>query len=242
MVSLPAKIEESNPGLARMTISEPMPSPQLGPPEHTSDRFVPADMPIAEETSRRQEKPPMIQLPITSPASIMAGMRHATDPPHKAGAPSNSAANGPPSAPLPKPTTPAPAATPWTGMPVLVVDDDSLTRMLMKRMLSRLGCRVSTAENGEIALELITGGVARPTPLSEDVPPTPLRTSPPPPSEDGAPPLSMPQESDEQRFAIVFLDNQMPVCSGLEAVAKLRQAGRTDFVVGVTGAFIDLIL
>jgi CheY-like chemotaxis protein len=84
------------------------------------------------------------------------------------------------------------------GLPVLVVDDDSLTRTLMTRMLSRLGCKVSTAENGEVALEMILKGYGG-------------------------------------RFAVVFLDNQMPVMSGLSMVAKLREARRNDFVVGVTG-------
>ncbi|KAI0246901.1 hypothetical protein BJV78DRAFT_91293 [Lactifluus subvellereus] len=85
-----------------------------------------------------------------------------------------------------------------SGLPVLVVDDDSLTRTLMNRMLSRLGCKVFTAENGEVALEMILGGYGG-------------------------------------RFAVVFLDNQMPVMSGLSMVAKLREARRSDFVVGVTG-------
>jgi osomolarity two-component system, sensor histidine kinase SLN1 len=84
------------------------------------------------------------------------------------------------------------------GLPVLVVDDDALTRTLMTRMLSRLGCKVTTAENGEIALEMVLSGPGG-------------------------------------RFAIVFLDNQMPVMSGLSMVTKLREAGRSDFVVGVTG-------
>jgi osomolarity two-component system, sensor histidine kinase SLN1 len=84
------------------------------------------------------------------------------------------------------------------GLPVLVVDDDALTRTLMTRMLSRLGCKVSTAENGEVALEMVLSGGGG-------------------------------------RFAIVFLDNQMPVMSGLSMVTKLREAGRSDFVVGVTG-------
>ena len=45
----------------------------------------------------------------------------------------------------------------------------------------------------------------------------------------------------EYKYAVVFLDNQMPVMSGLEAVAKLREMGRKDLVVGVTGmpVFID---
>ncbi|KAI0352098.1 hypothetical protein OH77DRAFT_816660 [Trametes cingulata] len=108
---------------------------------------------------------------------------------------------------------------------VLVVDDDPLTRKLMSRMLTRLGCKVTTAENGEIALELIlTGHAQRATPSSEDTGSGGL-------SLDGLPPGS----TEEYRYAVVFLDNQMPVLSGLEAVSKLRQMGRKDFVVGVTG-------
>lgn len=36
-------------------------------------------------------------------------------------------------------------------------------------------------------------------------------------------------------FDLVCLDNSMPVMTGLEAVRKLRDAGRLDFVVGCTG-------
>lgn len=91
-----------------------------------------------------------------------------------------------------------PPATVQPGLRVLVVDDDALTRTMMNRLLTRLGCMVTTAENGEIALEMVLSGHGGP-------------------------------------FAVVFLDNQMPVMSGLTMVAKLRKAGRTDFVVGVTG-------
>ncbi|OCH85880.1 hypothetical protein OBBRIDRAFT_762246 [Obba rivulosa] len=105
---------------------------------------------------------------------------------------------------------------------VLVVDDDPLTRKLMSRMLTRLGCRVMTAENGEIALDLILGTGQRATPSSEDTGSGGL-------SFDGS------ASGDEYRFAVIFLDNQMPVLSGLDVVLKLRDMGRHDFVVGVTG-------
>jgi osomolarity two-component system sensor histidine kinase SLN1 len=104
----------------------------------------------------------------------------------------------------PRPAPIIPTASQEKAMHVLVVDDDPLTRMLMKRMLTRLGCRVTVAENGEHALEHLLG-----KPGLE------------PPAVD--------------KFAVVFLDNQMPVMSGLEAVSALREAGRSDFVVGVTG-------
>ncbi|KAH9893343.1 hypothetical protein C8Q73DRAFT_746102 [Cubamyces lactineus] len=114
---------------------------------------------------------------------------------------------------------------------VLVVDDDPLTRKLMSRMLTRLGCKVTTAENGEVALELILNVHAQhQTPSSEDTGSGGL-------SLEGVASASGSGGSggEEYRYAVVFLDNQMPVLSGLDAVAKLRQMGRKDFVVGVTG-------
>lgn len=94
-------------------------------------------------------------------------------------------------------------------MIVLVVDDDRLTRTIMSRTLARLGCQVSTAENGEVALEMITGRAMR--------------------RVQGGP------DTTTRRYDVVFLDNQMPIMSGLEVVVKLREMGRRDFVVGVTG-------
>lgn len=106
-------------------------------------------------------------------------------------------------------------------MIVLVVDDDRLTRTIMSRTLSRLGCHVSTAENGEIALEMIVGRTFRRRQgLCED-----------PPSGS----LFEDDTSTPSRYDVVFLDNQMPIMSGLEVVGKLREMGRHDFVVGVTG-------
>ena len=112
---------------------------------------------------------------------------------------------------------------------ILVVDDDSLTRTLMKRILTRLGCVVSSAENGAVALEMILGkqvaaGLTTPSSVAED----------------NRPILEQPQDSqisNEIKYAVVFLDNQMPVMSGLKVVEKLRALGRMDFVVGVTGLF-----
>lgn len=106
-----------------------------------------------------------------------------------------------------------------------MVDDDLLTRKLMSRMLTRIGCKVATAENGEIALEMILGPGNHATPSSEDTGSAGL-------SVDG-----MSAAGEEYRYAVIFLDNQMPVLSGLDVVTKLRELGRKDFVVGVTGAF-----
>ncbi|KAF8216672.1 hypothetical protein K438DRAFT_1658130 [Mycena galopus ATCC 62051] len=121
--------------------------------------------------------------------------------------------------------TPSPplGSTPPAGLRVLVVDDDALTRMLMTRMLERIGCRVATAENGEVALQRIVG-MASPAPSVASLGTEPL----------GA--VGAGEEAPtEARFAVIFLDNQMPKLSGVKLVERLRSLGRTDFVVGVTG-------
>ncbi|KAJ7656255.1 hypothetical protein DFH06DRAFT_468406 [Mycena polygramma] len=107
------------------------------------------------------------------------------------------------------------------GMSVLVVDDDHITRKLMQRLLVRLGCVVETAENGQAALVAL-GAVA--TPASDATG-----------CSSQGPILERPDTAGEERFDVIFLDNQMPLLSGLNAVAKLREWGRGDFVVGVTG-------
>ena len=108
-------------------------------------------------------------------------------------------------------------------MNVLVVDDDAWTRLLMTRMLTRLGCKVSTAENGELALEMIVGTAGH-TPSSET-----------PSSSGSILDSAATSPTGGVRYSVIFLDNQMPVLSGLKAVARLREMGRRDFIVGVTG-------
>lgn len=112
---------------------------------------------------------------------------------------------------------------------VLVVDDDRLTRTVMSRMLTRLGCNVSTAENGEIALEMIVSG---PGTLKAEGGPDSMAFDP---SHDNEKDQNGEGTENGYAYDAVFLDNQMPVMSGLEVVSKLREMGRADFVVGITG-------
>ncbi|KAL5476820.1 hypothetical protein ACEPAI_3006 [Sanghuangporus weigelae] len=117
------------------------------------------------------------------------------------------------------------------GVRVLVVDDDMITRSLMSRMLTRLGCLVTTAENGKVALEKILGHPI-PSSVIRGEPGTGMGMS------TGCPPVQdepIPEDKQVYPFDIVFLDNQMPVMSGLDTVSALRALHRTDFVVGVTG-------
>ena len=130
---------------------------------------------------------------------------------------------------------------------VLIVDDDMLTRRLMSRMMQRLGCEVETAENGRIALDLIVRPPPPPTAtdLSAPSPEAASDKIPPAPSSNrnvDTPEVAIVEKAGGaisgmdafHHYDVVFLDNQMPVCSGVEVVTELRSLGRDDLVVGVT--------
>ncbi|QRV85043.1 response regulator receiver [Ceratobasidium sp. AG-Ba] len=137
---------------------------------------------------------------------------------------------------------PFPVSGPGNGSPVkgeslaplkvLVVDDDPLTRRLMTRMLTRLGCTVDNAENGQIALDMLLAPL--PTPRSQRT----QSSAGFPSIEPGTVSPAMAPSLDfgvECKYDIVFLDNHMPICSGVEVARRLRKLERKDFVVGVTG-------
>nr|XP_018263320.1 two-component system sensor protein [Kwoniella dejecticola CBS 10117]OBR85478.1 two-component system sensor protein [Kwoniella dejecticola CBS 10117] len=113
--------------------------------------------------------------------------------------------SAPPVAPAPLQVTiqPPPEPSPELPLCVLVVDDDKLTRMLMSRMLTRLGHQVSTAENGKIAFDMIRD--------------------------------SFEQKPNAPRFDAIFLDNQMPLMTGVEVAREVRDIGCPVFIVGCTG-------
>lgn len=97
-------------------------------------------------------------------------------------------------------TTPSPAPSMHLETPLhaLVVDDDSITRQLMTRLLNRLGVTVTCAENGAVALDLILGA-------GTDPPAMPGK----PPAHCSNPSVSDLATPADQRFDIIFLDNQM---------------------------------
>ncbi|KAL8283844.1 hypothetical protein RQP46_005276 [Phenoliferia psychrophenolica] len=97
---------------------------------------------------------------------------------------------------------------------VLVVDDDTLTRRLMSRMMERLGCLVDSAENGKVALEMLLA--------TTDA------------DKEETPPGVDPRSSAPCSYDVTFLDNQMPILTGPEVVSRLRALARDDLVVAIT--------
>lgn len=204
------------------TGTDPIPSRNSFTPASSPEPTTPSERPLTSsaETSNTTLKPIRLELPRPrdfAVEEVEAGVAHAASAAFALtpGSTSSTAALS---------TSTGSSAQFESGIRVLVVDDDPLTRKLMSRMLTRLGCKVTTAENGEIALDLIFNPAARPTPSSEDTGSSGLV-----PGESSA--------IGDERYGVVFLDNQMPVMSGIEAVTKLRRHGRKDFVVGVTGEF-----
>lgn len=87
---------------------------------------------------------------------------------------------------------PSSPSIPLVALNVLVVDDDALTRTLMKRMLERMGCDVTTAENGDLALRMILSQESDNESISQSY-------------------FNSEEQHSERKFNIVFMDNQMPV-------------------------------
>ncbi|KAJ7491994.1 hypothetical protein FB451DRAFT_1216560 [Mycena latifolia] len=181
-----------------LSVSEPEGEPDEGEPDEGEPDGIEPGVPLAPPLEMRQDTIQTVRPRRTRPTYV----------------------------PLPNPNSfppdsKTPVPSPPLGLRVLVVDDDAMTRMLMTRMLERMGCRVTTAENGEVALQRIVGMHS------------PVLSS-------GSAPAELPPEievtSPEPRFAVIFLDNQMPKLSGVKLVERLRELrGRRDFVVGVTG-------
>jgi CheY-like chemotaxis protein len=140
------------------------------------------------------------------------------------------------------------AALAHLRLSALVVDDDSTNRMLLARMLLKLGfAEASTAENGAEALEKVAARAPPPQDLTRDLRPmaasgildllaAPGETRPwtAAVSDRGD---SMSGRASPSGWHAVFMDNTMPVMSGIEATRRLRTGAvpYRGLIVAVTG-------
>ncbi|KAG8820383.1 hypothetical protein FRC17_010171 [Serendipita sp. 399] len=215
-----------------------------GPPApHFSHRTIMEQQGLVEMTPSRPELRHRLETPLgmalkeSTGAKLESSQSYLSDtqalPPHNADTPPRQDSSMSAPAAMERGATVTASASnpsPDTKPPlsILVVDDDALTRKLMTRLLARLGCTVTTAENGLKALELLLGSMFTP---SEAATPSTLLPNTPGTTSTGTDQVV----SQPRFFDVVFLDNQMPQMSGLDAIARLRAAGREDLVVGVTG-------
>ncbi|EIN11110.1 hypothetical protein PUNSTDRAFT_119885 [Punctularia strigosozonata HHB-11173 SS5] len=98
----------------------------------TTDSEFPPSLPPVD----LKDTTPLPSLPATAPPSITST----------------------PASPPVGPPTQAASTDADDPLYVLVVDDDGMTRTLMARMLTKLGCRIDTASDGQQALDMILGG------------------------------------------------------------------------------------
>ncbi|KAG9023619.1 hypothetical protein FRB95_012714 [Tulasnella sp. JGI-2019a] len=214
-----SRFSEGSPPLPAVSSPLPASAKTIGPPGTLKTGLLNLE-PVTDTPTKELQ----VVLPVSLPPEAPVRPISPSPPPPVEGAPL------PPilSAPIlsSKPTSPplsgsSPAFDP--PLSVLVVDDDGLTRKLMSRMLTRIGCTVELAENGKMALDMICQVK------------NPFTFAPVPPGE-GPQRVQTPYLSErEPKYDVVFLDNQMPIMSGVEMVKRLRGLQRIEYVVGVTG-------
>ncbi|GAA5928468.1 hypothetical protein JCM10213_005744, partial [Rhodosporidiobolus nylandii] len=246
------------------SLSSGPPSPSIfvqGPTPPSQSRVGSGTPSLVPSSSPPTFAPPFSLVPPTRPenrscVSSVSAPAEVTLPPHLVSPPSPVVSPVSSSSPTSRIKPPAKSGAlefPDGPLRVLVVDDDTLTRRLMSRMMDRLGCIVSTAENGKIALDMLLA--PPPSPASADEHEADEATIEDVTVRDdvdaaekglasGMAPAAKKQKKvgmdptagidAHKNYDICFLDNQMPVCSGVQVVAKLRSLGRDDLVVGVT--------
>ncbi|KAI8585068.1 hypothetical protein BDZ88DRAFT_48638 [Geranomyces variabilis] len=157
--------------------------------------------------------------------------------------------------PLPLITSASPSSTtksPRRGrsLHILSADDDPITRMLMSRLLSQMGHTVVLAHDGRHALSLLAQhnrppGIPTHDEFGADVYLKPALPPSPPKSDEREPVAASPDDDTAaaraaqqqlKPFEVILLDNQMPICTGEEAVRIITKAWKMDIVViGITG-------
>jgi two-component system, sensor histidine kinase and response regulator len=92
---------------------------------------------------------------------------------------------------------------------VMLVEDNATNRLVACRIVEKLGYAVDVAENGRVAIDMLTASIASDTPI---------------------------------RYAVIFMDCQMPVMDGYEATRAIRAleglASHTP-IIAMTAAAMD---
>ncbi|KAJ3034489.1 HisKA [Rhizophlyctis rosea] len=175
-------------------------------------------------------------------ASVDALFTPTPSPPPKLPQFDHPTAKPPPDTPCPSPITSKATAPPiakTSNLYVLVVDDDKVTRLLMSRMITRLGHRVMVAEDGSCGLNILLGlhsPFATDLTISSESPQIPrfpaISHTHPTFDEEGK---VVKNGKYETEFDLIFTDNSMPVMTGVEFIRHVRGLGLGVCTCGITG-------
>ncbi|KAJ3178918.1 hypothetical protein HDU87_003185 [Geranomyces variabilis] len=273
--SVPMHVQKDRNGFTDATSSSsPLSRPPLFAAADSSPSTAPTssitsftiDPPSTAENSFPESAPPNPQpqrfrAPCPHTSALSLNTTHPLSLPSSSSLPPRTS----PSTSIPQtPPTPLCPAAQQPKAHVLIVDDDKITRLLMSRLISRMGHTIATAEDGAIALQKLTDALTRAKMANNDeneaegekavlhhtqsapagmswsgrngsVPEvlvggpfagpaaaTTTTTTTPPPASAGP-------------FDVVFLDNQMPVMTGVECIREIRRRAIPVWACGVTG-------
>ncbi|KAJ3146615.1 HisKA [Geranomyces variabilis] len=234
-------------------VAAPDSSPSISPTSaipSTIDPLGTAEFPFPESTA-----PPsaLRSQPNTSPNNTALSLSTTVHPLALSSAPTSLSHPPSPSTPIPcTPPTPS-CPPPQLKAHVLIVDDDKITRLLMSRLISRMGHTIATAEDGAIALQKLTDAlrdakmaqnptVGQKTLFHTQSAPGMLNSGDGGSRRNGSVPEvlvgplgPMAGAPEARPFDVVFLDNQMPVMTGVECIREIRRRDIPVWACGVTG-------
>jgi len=153
---------------------------------------------------------PLVSAAPSSPATSATAL-HWASPSNRIARDLRGPASSPPAAFTPSSSSPGSSpVNAWAGHRALVVDDSEMNRALLSRVLRSLGFVCETAENGAVALAMVSAPHAG--------------------AGASSPPLFQP-------FSLITLDRNMPALGGEDTARALRAGPRpfTGLILGITG-------
>jgi CheY-like chemotaxis protein/two-component sensor histidine kinase len=122
------------------------------------------------------------------------------------------------------------------GFHVLLVDDAQINLKMVSMLMKRLGCRCTTALNGQEAVEHIRSNlVSLPGEHAGEHVSALQRPSNLPVTLSAAPAVAHRIQVSKDMYDFVLMDNYMPVMDGPSACTQMRRLGYTRPIIGLTG-------
>jgi CheY-like chemotaxis protein/two-component sensor histidine kinase len=122
------------------------------------------------------------------------------------------------------------------GFHALLVDDAQINLKMVSMLMKRLGCRCTTALNGQEAVEHIRSNlVSFPGEHADEYVTAPQRPSNFLAPSSAAPTAGHNIQVSKDMYDFVLMDNYMPVMDGPSACTQMRRLGYSRPIIGLTG-------